>query len=126
MGSSASEDDKKPGQINFWSTSFELTVIVISDKMYRSLGCYREKPGKHLLPVLEKSFRSNINWNAINEVVKKCYVLVKRTKYKFFGFKFYGECWVGEEPAPKYKTSMDMCYGHAVGKAHSYFVYEIL
>lgn len=90
------------------------------------MGCYREAPRKHLLPVLEKNFRGNIKWNAIDELVGKCYEVVKHSNYKIFGFKFYGECWAGERPEPIYKTSMNMCYAHVVGKAHSYFVYEIL
>jgi len=95
-------------------------------KKYRSLGCYRESPRRHLLPVLEKNFRPKLKWNAIEEVVKRCYEIVKHTKYKIFGFKFYGECWVGEKPGPEYKTSINRCFAHVVGKAHSYFVYEVL
>ena len=95
-------------------------------KKYRSLGCYRESPRRRLLPVLEKNFRSSMKWTAIDEVVEDCYEIVKKTHYKVFGFKFYGECWVGERPEPQYKTSMDRCFLHVVGKAHSYYVYEVV
>ena len=59
-------------------------------------------------------------------VVEECYQIVKDTKYKIFGVKFYGECWVGKDPSPKFKTSLDRCYEGTVGKAHTYYIYEIL
>ena len=99
---------------------------VLVRKKYRSLGCYRESPRRRLLPVLEKNFRPSIKWTAIDELVEDCYEIVKKTHYKVFGFKFYGECWVGERPEPQYKTSMDRCFLHVVGKAHSYYVYEVV
>lgn len=67
-----------------------------------------------------------MKWTAIDELVEECYEIVKNTHYKVFGFKFYGECWVGETPEPQYKTSMDRCFLHVVGKAHSYYVYEVV
>lgn len=67
-----------------------------------------------------------MNWNDLSELVERCYQMVKHTKYKIFGFKFYGEFWVGEKPGPQYKVSMNWCFAHVVGKAHSYFVYEIV
>ena len=67
-----------------------------------------------------------MKWTAIDELVEDCYKIVKKTHYKVFGFKFYGECWVGERPEPQYKTSMDRCFLHVVGKAHSYYMYEVV
>ncbi|XP_020600962.1 A disintegrin and metalloproteinase with thrombospondin motifs 18-like [Orbicella faveolata] len=94
---------------------------------YRPLGCYRENPHKHLLPVMEHSFRSGgITWNKIELVVEACYQIVKDTKYKIFGVKFYGECWVGKTPSAEFKTSLGKCYARTVGKAHTYYIYEIL
>ncbi|XP_078379200.1 A disintegrin and metalloproteinase with thrombospondin motifs 6-like isoform X2 [Oculina patagonica] len=93
---------------------------------YRALGCYKENPHKHLLPVLEHSFRSGIKWSKIETVVEQCYQIVKHTKYKVFGVKFYGECWVGKNPSPEFKTSLSKCYERTVGRAHTYYIYEIL
>ncbi|XP_073256310.1 A disintegrin and metalloproteinase with thrombospondin motifs 18-like [Porites lutea] len=109
-----------------FQTRFCNTQSCLVRKKYRSLGCYRESPRRRLLPVLEKNFRSSMKWTAIEELVEDCYEIVKNTHYKVFGFKFYGECWVGERPEPQYKTSMDRCFLHVVGKAHSYFVYEVV
>ena len=33
--------------------------------------------------------------------------------------------WV-RNPSPNFKTSLDKCYEHAVGRAHTYYIYEIL
>lgn len=95
---------------------------------FRPLGCYRENTHKRLLPLLEHNFRSGgIKWNAIETVVEKCYrEVVERTNYKVFGVKFYGECWVGTMPSSHFKTVLTQCYKHAVGKAHTYYIYEVL
>ncbi|KAJ7351831.1 hypothetical protein OS493_035313 [Desmophyllum pertusum] len=93
---------------------------------YRPLGCYKENPHKHLLPVFEHSFRGNIKWRSIGTIVEQCYQIVKHTKYKVFGVKFYGECWVGKFPSHVFKTSLGSCYEHSVGRAFTYFIYEIL
>lgn len=103
-----------------------LTVLPV--QKYRSLGCYRENTHKRLLPLLEHNFRTGgIKWNAIETVVEKCYrEVVEHTNYKVFGVKFYGECWVGKMPSSHFKTVLTQCYEHAVGKAHTYYIYEIL
>lgn len=97
-------------------------------KKFRPLGCYRENTHKRLLPLLVHNFRSGgIKWNAIETVVEKCYrEVVERTNYKVFGVKFYGECWVGTMPSSHFKTVLTQCYKHAVGKAHTYYIYEVL
>lgn len=102
-------------------------LFIYTVEKYRPLGCYRENPHKHLLPVMEHSFRSGgIKWNKIELVVEECYQIVKDTKYRIFGVKFYGECWVGKTPSPEFKSSLGKCYARTVGKAHTYYIYEIL
>jgi len=93
---------------------------------YRGLGCFNDGE-PHAIQNFVKSFRSNIDWTKISEIIEKCaqFIHDNYPENKVFGIQFYGECWTGNKAKDTYNLhgpSTD-CWNN-VGKVNTFYVYE--
>lgn len=94
--------------------------------VYEPIGCFSNRGiSPHPMSLLLKDFRPDMNWNEIDSVVKRCANLAHEKRLRYFGLKYYGECWSGETADQTYNRDgpSEACV-RGVGQRSSYFVYK--
>ena len=89
------------------------------------IGCYADTSDR-ALPILLKSFRDQINWNAMNKTVNQCARVAYGSGYPYFAVQFYGECWTGTNANSTYNKHGEStkCW-EGVGQGWANFVYKL-
>lgn len=93
---------------------------------YIKVGCFKDN-NPRALPELLASYRGKLDWNNLEEVVKKCAQEAKTKNYMYFGIQFYGECWSGATAPKTYdRYGKSSSCTSVVGKAFANLVYRFV
>ena len=87
------------------------------------MGCFKDTNNLEELA----DFRSEINWDKTNEVVKKCAKLARENDYGLLALGRKGLCLSGADMKHKYHTSRTdgaLCQ-NGIGKENGMFVYSL-